>query len=137
AVEEIGNGAAEEVGFGDEVGIENGDKFAAGSFKAVFKGAGFVAFAVGAVNISDGHACRGVAIDAGFGDFTSFVGGIVEDLHVEEFMWIIETGDGFDEALDDVTLIEDGELDGDARPLVDWRWRAGDVFAVLVVVVDE
>src|SRR5438105_8626233 len=30
AVEEIGNGAAEEIGFGDEVSVENGDKFAAG-----------------------------------------------------------------------------------------------------------
>jgi len=89
------------------------------------------------VNVRYGHARRGVAVDAGFGDFTSFVRGIVENLNVEEFTWIIETRDGFDKALDDVTLIEDGELDGDAWPLVDWRWRAGDVFAVFVVVVDK
>jgi len=98
-------------GSGIEVSVEDCDKVAAGSLEAVLESAGFVAFAVGAVNVRYGHARRGVAVDAGFGDFTSFVRGIVENLNVEEFRWIIETGDGFDDALDDVTLIE--------------RWGAG------------
>jgi hypothetical protein len=78
-----------------------------------------------------------VTVDAGFGDFTSFVGGIVENLNVEEFTRIIEARDGFDQAFDHVTFIEDRELDGDAWPLLDWRWRAGNVLSVLVIIVDE
>ena len=31
---------------------------------------------------------------------------------------IIETGDGFDQALDDVALVVNGKLNGDAWPLV-------------------
>jgi len=89
------------------------------------------------VNIADGHARGGVALDAGSSDFAGFVGGIVEDLHVKEFAWVVETRDGFDKALNDVAFIENGKLNGDARPLFDFGRRAGNVFAVLVVVVDE
>ena len=98
-------------------------------FEAVFQRAGFVAFAIGAMDVDDGHALRGVALDAGAGDFARFVGGIVEDLNVEQFARIVEARDGFDEALDHVALVEDGKLDGDARPIGDSRRRSRNIFA--------
>ena len=85
--------------------------------QSIFEGAGFVTFAIGAVNVDDGQALRGVAFDAGAGDLAGFVGGIVEDLHVEQFAWVVESRDGFDQTLDHVALVENGKLDGDARPL--------------------
>src|SRR5215475_6518248 len=73
-IEEIGNRAAEKVGFRDEVRVEDSDEFALRSFETIFEGASFETFAIGAVNVSDGHALRSMAVDASFGDFASFVG---------------------------------------------------------------
>ena len=134
---EIGNGAAEKIGLRDEVSVKDRNEFAAGSFETVFEGAGFEAFAVGAVNVADGHTLCGVAFDARPRDFAGFVGGIVEHLNVEEFERVIESRDRFDETLNDVTLVENGKLNADTRPLRDGRRRAGNVLAIFVVVVDE
>ncbi len=136
-IEKIRNGAAKEVGFRDEVRVEDGDEFSLGSLEAVFEGAGFEPFAISPVNVGDGHALGGMAVNAGFGDFAGFVGGIVEDLNVEKFARVVEARNSFDKALDDIALVENGKLNGDARPLFYFRRRAGNVLAVLIVVVDK
>jgi len=136
-VHEIRNGEAKKIGFGEKVGVEDGDEFALGGFQAVFQGAGFVAFAVGAVDVYDGHALRGVALDASAGDFACLVGGVVQHLHVEQFGRIVEARDGFDEALNDVALVEDGQLHGDAGPIRDRRRIRGDIFRIDEIVVDQ
>src|SRR6478672_6514624 len=41
---EIGNGAAEKIGFGNEVGVKDGDKFAARGLQSIFQRAGFETF---------------------------------------------------------------------------------------------
>ena len=56
---------------------------------------------------------RSVAGDDGAGDVDGFVGGVVEELDLEAVAGIVETAAGFDEAVDDELLVEDGELDGD------------------------
>ena len=134
---EIGNGAAQKIGFGNKVGVEDGDKLAAGSLEAVFKSAGFESRAVGAKDVSDRQALRGVALDAGARDIAGFVGGVVEDLHVEQFVRVIETGDGFDEAFDDVAFVKNGKLNGDARPLRNGGRRAGNVLAIFIIIVNQ
>src|SRR5260370_33741861 len=55
-IDEIWNGAAEEIRFGDKVGVKDGDEFALRSLEAVFQGAGLVTFAIAAVNVHDTHA---------------------------------------------------------------------------------
>ena len=117
--DEIGNGAAQKIGLGNEVGVKDGDEFALGGFKTVFERAGLVAFAIGAMDVNDRQAGGGVALDASAGDLASFVGGIVEHLNVEQFARIIESRDGVDEALDDVALVEDGKLYGNLGPVDD------------------
>ena len=94
----------------------------------MFERAGFVAFAIGAMDVGDGHALRGEALHAVAGDFLRLVGGVVEHLNVEQLARIIETGDGFDQALDDVALVVNGKLNGDARPLGDRRRRGREYF---------
>jgi hypothetical protein len=116
-IHEVGNRASKKIGLGEKVGVEDGDEFALGGFQPVFEGAGFVTFAIRAMNVNDGHALRRVTFDAGASDFAGFVRGVVEDLDIEKPEWIIETRDGFDKTLDDVALVEDGQLHRDARPI--------------------
>ena len=136
-IHEIGNGEAQKIGRRHKVGVKNRDELSLGSFQSMFERAGFVAFAIGAMDVGDGHALRGEALHTVAGDFLSFVGGVVEDLHVEQLGRVIETGDGFDQALDDVPLIINGKLNGDARPLGDRRRRGRNIFGVLVIIVDQ
>src|SRR5579859_3754305 len=136
-IDEIRNGAAKKVRSGNEVCVEDGDEFASRGLEAVLEGTSFITFAIGAVEVDDGHTLRGVALDAGAGDLASFVGGIVKDLNVEQFARVVESRDGLDETLDYVALVEDGELDGDAWPVLEFGGRAGDVFRVDIVVVDK
>src|SRR4029077_17756308 len=103
-IHEIGNGAAKRIGLGEKVGVKDGDEFALGGFQAIFERAGFVTFTIRAMNVSDGHALRGVALDASASDFASLIRGVVEDLHVEQLGWVVKAGYGFDKALDDVAL---------------------------------
>src|SRR5579863_7888612 len=135
--DEIGDGAAKEIGFGDKVSVENGDEFTLGRLETVFESAGFVTFAVGAMNVDDRHALGGVAVDAGAGDLASFVSGIVENLNVKQFARVIEARDSFDETLDHVAFVENRQLNGDAGPMFDFGRGAGDVFRIDIVVVDE
>src|SRR6266699_2471322 len=90
-IHEIRNRAAEKIRLGEKISIEDGDEFALRGFQAVFEGAGLVALAVGAMDISDRRALRGVALDAGASDFAGLVGGVVKDLHVKEFGRVVES----------------------------------------------
>src|SRR5208282_4509295 len=136
-IDEIRDRAAEEIGLGDKIRVEDGDEFAARSLEAVFERSGFVAFAIGAVDVNDRHALRSVAFHASAGNLASFVGGIVKDLNVEQFARVVEAGNGFDEALDHVALVEDRKLDGDTGPILDLGRRAGNILRVDVIIVDE
>jgi len=79
-IHEIRNGAAKEIGPRDEVGVKDGNEFALGGVKTIFERAGFVTFAIGAMDVNNGETARSVAFDAGTGDVARFVGGIIEDL---------------------------------------------------------
>ena len=89
------------------------------------------------MNVNDGQAGGGVALDAGASNFASFVGGIVEHLDVQQFVRIIELGNGVNEAFDDVALIEDGKLNGNLGPILHARRNCRNIFAVDEVVVNQ
>ncbi len=89
-IHEIRNRAAKKIGFGEEIGVEDGDKFALRGPQAVLQSASFVALSVGAMNVDDGHALGGVTLDAGASDLASLVGGVIEDLHVEQLRRVVE-----------------------------------------------
>jgi hypothetical protein len=90
------------------------------------------------VEIDDGVAERAVAFDDALGDGGGLVGGVVEDLDLEEVARVLDFGDGFEEAIDDELLVKDGELDGDARELFEaGSGLVGGVFAVAVIEPDE
>lgn len=122
---------------GYEVRVENGYEFSLSGVEAVFEGASFVAFAIRAVDVRDRQALSGMACNASTGYLAGFVGGIVEDLNVEEFTRVVKARDGFHEALDDVPFVEDGQLDSDARPYFDFGRSSRDIFRIEVIIVDE
>jgi hypothetical protein len=77
------------------------------------------------------------ALDLGFGDAAGLVGGIIEDLDLQEVARVLELADAIQEALDYVELVKDGELDGDAGEGLEAARGAGDVLAVLEEEVDD
>ena len=113
----IGHGREEvfeEVGWRDEIGVENEDVVAGRRVEALGEGARLVAEPVGAVEDGDVDASLPPLVGALPGEGGGVVGGVVEDLDLEEVGGMGEAAGGVDEALDDVRLVVDGELDGDA-----------------------
>lgn len=103
----------EETGLGDEIGIENEDVLAGRRVETRGEGARLVAAAGGAVEDRDVDAPPPPLVGAPPGEGGGLVGGVVEDLDLEEVAGVGEAAGGVDEALDDVPLVVDGELDGD------------------------
>ncbi len=82
---------------------------------------------------------RGVALDHAASHLHGLVGGVVEHLDLQFFPRIFEPADRVDQAIDDVLLVEDGQLHGDARQTSsrnDPGFRDL-VLAVLVIKVDQ
>ena len=104
----------EEAGRGDEVGVEDEDVVTGGRFQPRGQGAGLVAVTGGAEEDGDVDALLPPLVGALPGEGGGVVGGVVEDLDLEEVGGVGEAAGGVDEALDDVPLVVDGELDGDA-----------------------
>lgn len=112
----IGHGREEvfeEARLRDEIGVENEDVVALGRVEALGEGACLVAPSVGAVVDGDVDASLPPFVGALPGQGGGVVGGVVEDLDLEEVAGVGEAAGGVDEALDDVFFIVDGELDGD------------------------
>ncbi len=78
------DGVLQEMLMGNEVGVEHGDELALGHFHAFFQGAGLVTLAVLAVQVGDVQALLLVLFDAARGDGHGLVGGIVQDLYLQQ-----------------------------------------------------
>jgi hypothetical protein len=111
-----GNGAAQEVGRGHEVGVENGNELAVGALQAVAQGPGFVALPGGPAHVAQaaGPARRGRprAPRQAHGG----IGGVVEHLNVQQLGRVVEGGGGVDYPLHHVLLVVEGQLHRDAGP---------------------
>jgi len=107
---------------GDEVGVEDGDQFAARDLQALVQRARLVSVAVGAMQMHDGlrreaRSAARVALDDLGGHLHRLVGGVVEQLNLEAVARILDAADRVDEPVDDELLVEDGKLHGDKRQL--------------------
>ena len=98
----------EEAGRGDEVGVEDEDVVAGGRIQPRGQGAGLVAVAGGAAEDGDADALLPPLVGALPGEGGGVVGGVVEDLDLEEVGGMGEAAGGVNEALDDVPLVVDG-----------------------------
>ena len=82
--DEVGDGAAEEVRRGDEVGVEHGEQFTIQQFEAAGKSAGLVATALRAADMADIKAAGAQAGQGLADEGAGIVDGIVEDLDSEQ-----------------------------------------------------
>ncbi len=130
-VGKIVHGAFEDIRVRDEVRVEDEDKLALCRLEPVFQGASLEARAVGAVDVRDVETADHKFADELGGELAGFVGGVVEHLHVDQVLRVVELGNGFQEPLDDVEFVKDGQLNGDARQLVQLAERHRGVAPVL------
>ena len=77
-----------------------------------------------------------IAFDAASRDFLGLVGGIVQQLDLEQTGRIIEARNGLDQALNYIALVIDGKLYSYLRPKGRFGGLNGDVGAVLGVAID-
>ena len=118
-------GAPQEVGRGDEVGVEHRDPLAARARESRGQRAGLVPGAVRAVEVVDVHAVRPVAHHRGRGEGTSLVGRVVQHLDLEPARRPLERRRGVDQALDHQALVVDRELDRHHGAVLRARPRGG------------
>jgi hypothetical protein len=130
-------GALQEVGGSDEVGVEDGDELAARDMEPRFEGPGLVADPVDAVQILDVEALGGEAAHGQLGDLPRLVGRIVEHLNLEPVLRVVQRADRLDQPVDDVHLVEDGELNRNDGQRVGQGQRLRNVVPVLHVQINK
>ena len=102
-----GDGTLQKVRRGHEIGVKDGDEFAAGMGEPSAQGASFVPFALSSVVLGYVDAVAPVKGDAVGDDLAGIVGRIVKDLNLEPVCGPVESGDGVDQTAHDVSFIED------------------------------
>lgn len=110
---QVGDGLEEEVLLGHEVGVENREEFALGHFHCFFKGASLEFGAVRAVDELDVVTLGGEFCNFLLGDFVAFVGGVIQHLDFVLVLGVVDGADGFEQTLNAVGFVKDGELCGD------------------------
>ena len=135
--QKIRNRAPQKIGVGKKIGVEDSYELPVRGLQPVFESPSLIALAIGAVNVRNRHALRGMSFDAVAGDFTGLVGGIIEHLHIEQFARIVEARHRVHQSLDYVALVVDGKLYGNFGPLDDSGRRAGDILAILEIRVRD
>src|SRR6202167_54621 len=137
SVREIGHRAAQKIRGRNKVRIEDGHKFTVRGFQAFLQRARFIAFAIVAMDVADGHSEGAVAFYTVAGDLAGLGGRIVENLNLEQLARIIELRNGFDKPFDHVPFVVNGELNSDFRPGSYLRRRPRDVLSVFIIVVNQ
>jgi len=138
-VAEVGHQAGQEIGGRNEVGVEDADELAARDLQAGFERARFVPDPIRAVVVLDVDAFRGEAAHRLLGDAARFVGRVVEHLDFEQLARIVHLADRVDQAVGDVHLVVDRQLDGDPRQHRERRrqGRIGGLVAIFHVKIND
>src|ERR1700683_1898571 len=136
-VREIGHRAAQKIRGRNKIRIEDGHKFTGRRFQAFLQRTGFIAFAVVAMDVTNGHSEGPVAFYTVAGDLAGLVGRIVENLNLEQLARIVELRNGFDKPFDDVAFVINGELNGDFGPGSYLRRRPRNVLSIFIIVVNQ
>ncbi len=118
----IGEGrkkASQKIGRRDEIGIQDEKEVSPGSPDPVGQGPGLEATPRAAVEVLDASAPTPPSGNASRGDGARLVRRIVEQLDLEAIARIVEAARRIDQPLDDVSLVVNGQLHGDAWQLAD------------------
>ncbi len=121
----------------DEVRVEYRDERAARDFQPGFERACLVARAIRAVVVLDVDAFSREAPDGQLGDGPRLVGRIVEHLNFEALARILDLADGFHEAVRDVHLVVERELNRHDRDRIERAPGLRQPILVLHVEIDQ
>ncbi len=123
---------------GRKVRVEDGDELALGAFQARLQRARLEAAAVAAVMVADLVTQGRITLHYAACNFHGFVRRVVEHLNVQLFARVIQFADRLHQAVDHELLIENGQLDGNAREFLKMGFRLADrILAVAVIHPDE
>src|SRR4029077_18592124 len=109
-IAEIGQSETQKIGAGLEIGVEDGDELAAGRLQPLGQGTRLVALAIRTMQITHFESQGAIAFDTVASDFLGLIGGIVENLHLEQTRRIIQARNRLDQPLDNVALVVDWKL---------------------------
>ena len=93
--------------------------------------------AIRAVQEGNLHSCHRMSPDRAFGDGGRFIGGVVQNLDLQELARIVQLAHGIDQPVRDVHLVVDRQLYRDTWQAFKRRVRHRMVILVLHVQVDE
>ena len=113
----------QKIGLRNEVGIENTNEITLSGRKPGLQSAGFEPSAIDAVDQLHVEPPALQILHAGGGQFPRVVGGIVEDLDLQQVARIIDLADRLEQALDNVDLVEDRQLHRHFRQLLEMACR--------------
>ena len=133
-VGEVVDGARQEVGLRNEVGVEDRDEIAARDLQSLVERARLESGAILAVDVLDVDALHRMATHGELGDLPGLVGRIVEHLDFKQLARILDPAYGVEQPIDDVHLVVERQLDGDDWKRVERSLRLG--LLVLVLHVD-
>ncbi len=122
-VGEVMNGAFEEIRLRDEVGVEDRHEIAACHLQALVERAGLVAGAILAMDVLDVDALHRVPAHGELSDLPGLIGRVVQHLDLEQLARVFDLADRIEQAIDDVHLVVERQLDGDDRKLLERRLR--------------
>jgi hypothetical protein len=129
-VVEVAHDRAHELGLRHEVGVEDGDELALRRLQAVLERAGFVARAIGAVDVHRVDAALTQALHVVARDGLRLVDRVVEHLDLQALGRVVHLRDRIEQARRHRRLVEERQLDRDVRQLVELGLarvgRAGD-----------
>ena len=114
---------AQEIGLRDEVGIENTNEITLSRGESGLQSAGCDSCAVNAMDQLHVETPALQVLHARGGQFPRFVGGIIEDLDLQQLPRIIDLADRFEQALDNVDFVEDRQLHRHFRQFVETASR--------------
>jgi len=113
---QVGHGPAQEIGAGQEVGVEDGQQLTPGAGGARLQGAGLEAGALPAVQVVDVQAPAAVVGHPLGDDLRRLIVGVVQHLDLQAVPGVVQAADGIDEPPGHVHLVVQWQLDGDQGP---------------------
>src|SRR5438132_11629486 len=136
-VAEVIDDVFEEIGWRNEIRIEDCDQLSSRRFQAVLQRTGFESMPVRTMHMMNietklpmfGNTCRG--------NLNSAIGGVVEELNLEQLARITDVACRFHEPLDDIHLVVDRQLNRDARFVFQFPLGLGDLVLVFQIQINK
>src|ERR1700680_3324199 len=132
------DGAHQEIGRRNEVRVKDRDELSLCGFHALCQGTCLKSFSISSVKIGNRTPLPCVVSYQATRNRDRLIRRIVENLDVKFVQRIVKLVKGFQQSFDDALLVQDRNLDGDARQFGKSMFGLGSsVFLILIVKIDE